>query len=173
LARLGWAALTPIYNDAMARADGWKGGMYTVFRVFKTVWIPLLLVVVVALGAYTIVRIRDTLGANGIASAAEGNSDNTKPFNPKHIAYEITGSGGSVNVDYLDENGQPHRVDAAALPWSFTIVTTLPSMSANVVAQGDRGVNGLRCRVVVDGQVRDDRSADEYQPFIYCLVKSV
>jgi hypothetical protein len=55
----------------------------------------------------------------------------------------------------------------------LTIVTTLPSMSANVVAQGDRGVNGLRCRVVVDGQVRDDRSADEYQPFIYCLVKSV
>ena len=46
-------------------------------------------------------------------------------------------------------------------------------MSANVVAQGDRGVNGLRCRVVVDGQVRDDRKSDEYQPFIYCLVKSV
>ena len=40
-------------------------------------------------------------------------------------------------------------------------------------AQGDPGVSGLRCRVVVDGQVRDDRSTDEYQPFIYCLVKSV
>jgi hypothetical protein len=25
----------------------------------------------------------------------------------------------------------------------------------------------------VDGQVRDDRHSDEYQPFIYCLVKSV
>ena len=157
----------------MAGADGWKGGRRRVFRVFKTVWIPLLLVVVVALGAYAIVRIRDTMGANRTPAAAEGNSDNTKPFNPKHIAYEITGSGGSVNVDYLDEDGQPHRVDNAALPWSFTIVTTLPSMSANVVAQGDRGVNGLRCRVVVDGQVRDDRSSDEYQPFIYCLVKSV
>src|SRR5271168_5103205 len=137
--------------------------MYTVFRVFKKVWMPLLLVVVVALGAYAVVRIRDTIGAHESASADAGNGDDTKPFNPKHIAYEITGSGGSVNVDYLDENGQPHRVDAA----------TLPSMSANVVAQGDRGVNGLRCRVVVDGQVRDDRSAVEYQPFIYCLVKSV
>ncbi|MDT5047729.1 MAG: hypothetical protein QOG75_3603 [Mycobacterium sp.] len=143
------------------------------FRVFRKLWIPLLLVVVVAVGAYAVVRIRDTLGANGAATAAAGNADDTKPFNQKHIAYEITGSGGSVNVDYLDENGQPHRVDAAALPWSFTIVTTLPSMSANIVAQGDPGVNGLRCRVIVDGQVRDDRSADEYQPFIYCLVKSV
>jgi hypothetical protein len=144
-----------------------------VFRVLKKAWIPLLLVVVVALGAYAVVRIRDTLGANGTATAAAGNADDTKPFNLKHIAYEITGSGGSVNLDYLDENGQPHRVDAAALPWSFTIVTTLPSMSANIVAQGDPGVSGLRCRVIVDGQVRDDRRAEEYQPFIYCLVKSV
>ena len=143
------------------------------FRVFRKLWIPLLLVVVVAVGAYAVVRIRDTLGANGTATAAAGNADDTKPFNPKHIAYEILGSGGSVNVDYLDENGQPHRVDAAALPWSFTIVTTLPSMSANIVAQGDPGVSGLRCRVVVDGQVRDDRRTEEYQPFIYCLVKSV
>lgn len=143
------------------------------FRVLKKGWIPLLLVVVVAVGAYAVVRIRDTLGANGTATAAVGNGDDTKPFNPKYIAYEITGSGGSVNLDYLDENGQPHRVDAAPLPWSFTIVTTLPSMSANIVAQGDTGVNGLRCRVIVDGQVRDDRSTDEYQPFIYCLVKSI
>jgi hypothetical protein len=78
-----------------------------------------------------------------------------------------------VDVDYLDENGQPHRIDAAALPWSFTIVTTLPSMSANIVAQGGQTVSGLGCRVTVDGQVRDERSTDEYQPFIYCLVKSV
>jgi hypothetical protein len=78
-----------------------------------------------------------------------------------------------VNVNYLDENGQPHLVDAAPLPWSFTVVTTLPSMSANIVAQGDTDVKALRCRVIVDGQVRDDRRSDEYQPFIYCLVKSV
>jgi hypothetical protein len=143
------------------------------FRVLKRFWIPVLLVVVVALGAYAVVRVRDTLGGNRTASAADGNGGDTKPFNPKHIAYEITGSGGSVNLDYLDENGQPHRVDNAALPWSFTIVTTLPSMSANIIAQGEPGVSGLRCRVTVDGQVRDDRHTDEYQPFIYCLVKSV
>jgi hypothetical protein len=146
---------------------------HRVFRLLRKSWIPLLLVVVVMLGTYAVVRIRDSFGAAGTAAAADGNGGDTKPFNPKHIAYEITGSGGSVNVDYLDENGQPHRVDNAALPWSFTVVTTLPSMSANVIAQGDTGVHGLRCRVVVDGQVRDDRHTDEYQPFIYCLVKSV
>jgi hypothetical protein len=145
-----------------------------VFRVFKKTWMPLLLVVVVALGLYAVVRIRDTLGAHTATASGEGISDDTKPFNPKHITYEITSAaGGTVNLDWLDENGQPHREDAAALPWSHTIITTLPSMSANIVAQGDTSMTGIRCRVIVDGQVRDERSSDEYQPFIYCLVKSV
>ena len=135
---------------------------------------PLLLVVVIALGTYAVVRIRDTFGVTAVTSG-EGNADNTKPFNPKHITYEITGpAGGSVDVDYLDQDGQPHRVDGAPIPWSYTIVTTLPSMSANVVAQGSTtAVDALRCRVIVDGQVRDDRHSDDYQSFIYCLVKSV
>jgi Mycobacterium membrane protein len=135
-----------------------------------------LLIVVITLGAYAVVRIRDTFGANGGVAGGEGNADNTKPFNPKHITYEVTGvgPGGNVDVDYLDENGQPHRVDAAPLPWSFTVVTTLPSMSANIVAQASSAaVDAMRCRVIVDGQVRDDRRSDDYQPFIYCLVKSV
>ena len=144
------------------------------FQILKRVWMPLLLVVVISLGAYAVVRIRDTFGANAAVASGDGNADNTKPFNPKHITYEITGGpGGSVNVDYLDENGQPHRVDAAPIPWSYTVVTTLPSMSANIVAQGSTAVDALRCRVIVDGQVRDDRHSDDYQPFIYCLVKSV
>ena len=107
-------------------------------------------------------------------ASADANADDTKPFNPKHITYEVTSpSGGSVSANYLDENGQPHLVEHAPLPWSYTIVTTLPSMSANIVAQGDTGMRNIRCRVIVDGQVRDDRTINEYDPFIYCLVKSV
>ena len=110
-----------------------------VVRALARVWMPLLIVVVIAVGAYAVVRIRATFGGHPPA-ATGGTVDETKPFNPKQITYEVTGSaGGSVNVDYLDEDGQPHRVDAAPLPWTFTIVTTLPSMSANIVAQG-------RCR---------------------------
>ncbi|MCV7102880.1 MmpS family transport accessory protein [Mycobacterium palustre] len=143
------------------------------FRLLKRAWIPLLLVVVVALGSYVVLRVRDSFGANGGIARGDVNAD-TKPFNPKHITYEITGaSGGTVNANYLDENGQPHLVENAPLPWSYTIVTTLPSMSANIVAQGDTNIRHLRCRVIVDGHVRDDRSIDEYEPFIYCLVKSV
>jgi hypothetical protein len=153
-------------------ADDQKGRRHAVFRVVKKAWIPLLLVVVVALGAYGIVRIRGSAGHQG-PNLAEG-SGITANFNPKHIAYEITGTGGTANLNYLDENGQPHLIENTPLPWSFTIVTTLPSMSANIMAQGDRNTHDLRCRVTVDGEVRDDRaSADAIKPFIYCLVKSV
>jgi len=142
-----------------------------VYAVLKRFWVPLLLTVVVAIGAYAIVRIRDS-GHHTPAVAEQ--SGITANFNPKHITYDITGSGGTVTVNYLDENGQPHLIENAPLPWSFTIVTTLPSMSANIMAQGDRDVSDLKCRVTVDGNVRDDRtSTDTVKPFIYCLVKSV
>jgi Mycobacterium membrane protein len=145
-----------------------------VFRLLKKVWIPLLLVVVIVLGSYVVLRVRAGFGATANASSHDANADDTKPFNPKHITYEITSpSGGSISANYLDENGQPHLVEHAPLPWSYTIVTTLPSMSANIVAQGDTAMRNIRCRVIVDGQVRDDRSINEYEPFIYCLVKSV
>jgi hypothetical protein len=145
-----------------------------VFQLLKKAWMPLLLVVVVALGGYVVLRVRDSFGANGYVSGGDANADDTKPFNPKHITYEVTApSGGTVSVNYLDQDGQPHLVDHAPLPWSYTIVTTLPSMAANIVAQGDKGMQHIRCRVIVDGEVRDDRTIDEYQPFIYCLVKSV
>ena len=141
------------------------------FRLLKKAWIPLLLVVVVALGAYVILRIREPADAG--PNLAEG-SGITENFNPKHITYEITGAGGTATLNYLDENGQPNLIENASLPWSFTIVTTLPSMSANIMAQGERNVSDLGCRVTVDGVVRDERaSTDTIKPFIYCLVKSV
>lgn len=143
------------------------------FGALTKVWLPLLVVVVVAVGVYTVVQVRGTFGVDAAEKSRVAVADDVKPFNPKSITYEITGSGGTANVDYLDENGQPHSVVAAPLPWTHTIVTTLPSMSANVIAQGDNDVSTLRCRVIVDDKVRDDRTTDNYKPFIYCLVKAV
>jgi Mycobacterium membrane protein len=64
-----------------------------VFRLFEK---PLLLVVVIALGAYAVVRIRDLFGTQTYAAVADGNGGDTKPFNPKHIMYEITGEPGGA-----------------------------------------------------------------------------
>lgn len=142
------------------------------FGLLRKSWMPLLLVVVVAVGAFVIGRIRES-AVTATPTAAAG-SVITANFNPKHVTYEVTGFGGMATVNYLDENGQPNLVETTPLPWSHTIVTTLPSMSANILVQGERDVRDLACRVTVDGDVRDDRSSsDSIKPFIYCLVKSV
>lgn len=140
----------------------------------KRLWIPSVLIVVIVVGGSVVIRIRDTFNVDSVARANELNAESLQNFNPKRIVYELTGTeGGSASINYLDENGQPNLVDQAALPWSFTVVTTLPSMSANIVAQASTDTDSLRCRVIVDGRVRDDRGSSEYRPFIYCLVKSV
>ncbi|ORJ62631.1 MmpS family protein [Mycobacterium simiae] len=135
---------------------------------------PMLLVFVIGLGGYVVIRIRDSFNANTSVDSGDPNISSDRALNPKRVSYEVMGTpGGTASIDYLDENAQPHQIDSVQLPWSFTIVTTLPSMSANVIAQASTTVSAVRCRVIVDGQVRDDRMDAGYQPFIYCLVKSV
>jgi len=69
-----------------------------VFRLFKKAWIPLLLVVVVVLGAYVVLRVRDSFGVNANASSGDAHADDTKPFNPKHITYEVTAPSGAASA---------------------------------------------------------------------------
>jgi hypothetical protein len=48
---------------------------------------PLPLVVVIALGGYAVVWIRDLFGANPVAVVGDEKGDGTAPFSPKHITY--------------------------------------------------------------------------------------
>ncbi len=50
---------------------------------------------------------------------------------------------------------------AHLLPWSYTISTTLPAVSANIMAQTDG--NHISCRITVDGVLREHQSADGRQ----------
>ena len=61
-----------------------------------------------------------------------------------------------ADINYLDENAQPKRVDGARLPWSLELVTMLTAVAANVVAQGDSDTIG--CRITVNGVVRQQQS---------------
>ncbi len=74
------------------------------------------------------------------------------------------------SISYLDENAQPQRADFTSLPWSFQVTTTLPSMFANLVAQGDS--NSIRCRITVNGEVREDQSSTGHDAQAFCLVKA-
>jgi hypothetical protein len=96
--------------------------------------------------------------------------EETKPFNPKHLTYEIFGPPGTVaDISYFDVNAEPQRVDAAQLPWSVHMTTNLPAVMGNIVAQGNS--NSIGCRITVDGEVKDERVSHEVNAYVYCVVK--
>jgi hypothetical protein len=91
-------------------------------------------------------------------------------FNPKIVVYDVLGPAGtSARIDYYDADANTHELNAA-LPWSTTISTTLPAISANIMVQGDSDQIGRR--ITVDGTVRDEKSTDGVNAQTFCLVKS-
>ncbi|MDT5348105.1 MAG: hypothetical protein QOH91_1392 [Mycobacterium sp.] len=142
-----------------------------VANAVKKVWIPLVILLVVLVAAFCVTRLRTFFAAPDHHAATSGISDDIKPFNPKHVVYEVYGPPGSVaNINYLDINAQPRRVDNAAVPWTLSVTTTLPSVSVNVVAQSDSDQIG--CRIIVNDVVKDERSANGVNAQTFCIVKS-
>ena len=139
-------------------------------RLVKPAWVPLVLVIVLVLTAFTVWRLHGIFGSNMYCPDV-GNADAIVQFNPKRVLYEIYGPPGTVaDINYLDADAQPQRVDGATLPWSFELVTTPTAVAANVVAQGNSDTIG--CRITVNGEVRQENSVDAYNAQTSCLVKS-
>jgi hypothetical protein len=139
-------------------------------RLMRRIWIPIVMILVVAVGAVTIMRLHGVFGSHGYVSGSSS-ADAIIAFNPKHVLYEVVGPAGRIaTINYLDAEAQPHEIDGAALPWSLTIVTTLTAVVANVVAQGDS--ESLGCRITVNGAVRDERMVESHHAQTSCLVKS-
>ena len=137
--------------------------------VLKRLWIPLVLVVVLAVSGLIVVRLHKIFGSQNL-NAAAGAGIQIVQFNPKILVYDVFGAAGTTaKIDYFDADANTHEVNAA-LPWSTTISTTLPAVSGNIIAQGDSDEIG--CRITVDGVVRDERTRDGHNAQTYCLVKS-
>jgi hypothetical protein len=139
--------------------------------VVKRAWIPLVVVVLVALAGFAVYRLHGVFGAAGAASAAGVPADDIKPFNPKRVTMEVFGPAGSVaDINYLDADAVPQRVDGTRLPWTYSVATTAPAVSVNVVAQGDE--DNIGCRITVNGTIKAQRTVAGTHPQTFCLVKS-
>jgi hypothetical protein len=143
-----------------------------VVGILKRVWIPLLIVVVVAFAGVVVYRMHGLFGSdNEITRPGAGLADDAEPFNPKVVTYEISGMEGAVaTINYLDLDSNPQRVDDAPLPWSITLKTTKPAASATIIAQGDGA--SISCRVLVDDEVREEQTSTGVNAQTSCLVKS-
>jgi hypothetical protein len=141
-----------------------------IIGALKRAWIPLLLLVVLAVSVLIVTRLHKVFGSQDL-NANSGKGIEIVQFNPKVVVYEITGPpGATANINYWDENANTHQVNAAPLPWSTTISTTLPSVSANIMAQTDG--NQISCKITVDGTVREHQDSDGHNAQTFCLVKS-
>jgi Mycobacterium membrane protein len=131
----------------------------------------LVAVVVVAVAAFGVYRLHGIFGSHNNTSTGSGIANDIVPFNPKHITLEVFGNPGTVaTINYLDINVQPQQVLHASLPWSLTMVTTQPGAFSNLVAQGNS--DSLGCRIIVDGEVKDERIVNQVNAYTFCLVKS-
>jgi hypothetical protein len=131
----------------------------------------LVAVVVIGIAGFAIYRLHGIFGSQKNGSANGGISNEIVPFNPKQVVLEVFGAPGAVaTINYLDVNAQPQKVVDAPLPWSFTITTTEPAVVGNVVAQGNGDTLG--CRIIVNGEVKDERTFNKVDAYTFCLDKS-
>ncbi|ORW27474.1 hypothetical protein AWB91_03780 [Mycobacterium paraense] len=129
-----------------------------------------MLLVVLAVSGLVVSRLHKIFGSQDL-NANAGAGIEIVQFNPKVVVYEVSGPPGSVaDINYWDENANTHQVNSAPLPWSTTISTTLPSVSANIMAQTDG--SRISCKITVDGVVREQQASDGHNAQTFCLVKS-
>ena len=138
-------------------------------RLVKRVWIPVVVVVVLAVSGLVVSRLHKIFASQDL-NAAAGAGIEIVQFHPKILVYDVFGAEGTTaKIAYFDADANTHELNVA-LPWSTTISTTLPAVSGNIIVQGDGDEIG--CRITVDGVVRDERHTDGVNPQTYCLVKS-
>lgn len=139
-------------------------------RIVRNAWLPLLIVAVLIVGGFAVTRVKSFFIAEQSAPVAGAKVDDSKPFKPKVVKYEIFGSASHANVNYLDLAAEPKRLDNAPLPWTLVLSTTAPSVFPNISAQSDGDYLG--CRITVDNEIKDERIANGVHALTSCLVKS-
>lgn len=138
-------------------------------RALHLLWIPVVLIVVLAISGTVVSRLHRQFGSQDLNAGAGGGIEIVQ-FNPKIMIYDVYGSpGDTAQISYFDPDANVHTI-TAPLPWSVTLSTLLPTVSANLVARADGDQIG--CRVTVNGIVREEESANGVQAQTYCLVKS-
>jgi len=142
---------------------------FPVGRWLKKLWIPLVLIVVLAISGLVVSRLHKMFASEDL-NANAGAGIEIVQFNPKVLVYDVYGApGDTAEISYFDPDANVHSI-TAALPWSITLSTTLPTVSASLMARAEGQQVG--CRVTVNGTVREEQTADGINAQTYCLVKS-
>jgi hypothetical protein len=141
------------------------------FKLLGRVWIPLVVLIVVAAGALTVSRLHGIFGSDNSIRYGDTRSDTPKPFNPKHMTYEVSGPPGTVaQISYFDGEGDPKFSEGVSLPWRLEFPISTAGSIGSVAAQGD--TNSITCRILVDGVVKSEKTSNQVSAFASCILKA-
>jgi Mycobacterium membrane protein len=132
-------------------------------------WLPAVVLAVIAIVSYGVNTVRQLNAAITNPASASAIPATVVQINPKNVTYEVFGSlGGGGKVTYADLNSVPIEVTLASLPWSHSETTMASSASLSLVAQVDG--DSVGCRILVNGQVRDEESVSHESAAVACTV---
>lgn len=144
-------------------------GRADVIGVVKRVWLPALVVFAIAIGGFAVANLRSVFGSDGAVVTPVG-SDTADKFNPKVVVYEVFGTGATAVINYTDLEGLPQKTGEVPLPWTLRLESTAPSVQPKLLVQGNG--QSIGCRVIVDDEIKDERTAEGVNAATYCLVKA-
>jgi Mycobacterium membrane protein len=138
-------------------------------RRVQALWLPAVILIVVGLVSYGVTKVRQNSDLITHPPTDDSIAATIVEINPKNITYEVFGTlGNGGKVVYADLNSQPVEVKLDALPWSYSLTTMAASVSLSLVTHvaGD----AVGCRILVNGQVRDEQSVNHDSAAAACTV---
>jgi hypothetical protein len=134
-------------------------------------WIPLVVLVVIGAGGFAVSRLHGIFASEKSPSYSDAKSQDSNPFHPTHVTYEVFGPPGTVaDISYFDVNSDSRRIDGVKLPWSLQFTTTSPAVVGDIVAQGNS--DSIGCRIVVNDKVQAERISNEVNAYTFCVKKA-
>jgi hypothetical protein len=138
-------------------------------RIFSKLWLPAVALIVIAIVSYGVNAVRHMSDAITNPPVTSSIPATVVQINPKNVTYEVFGTlGGGGKVTYADLDSQPIEFTLASLPWSHSETTMASSATLSLVAQVDGSSVG--CRIIVNGELRDEHSVSHEGAAVACTV---
>ena len=125
----------------------------------------------VVAGGFTVSRLRTVFGTDNRPSYADTELEEQETYDPKELVYEVFGAPGTqATISYFDTDADPQLVEGVSLPWSSTYELSGAAIVGNLVAQGNG--DNIGCRIIVDGEVKAERTSQGTNAFTFCVMKA-
>lgn len=143
-----------------------------VISMLRRLWIPLVVLAVLAAGGLTVSRLHGIFGSEVTPSYGNAgtNGGAQRAASSQMMRYEVFGPSGTVaQISYFDGEGDVKNARGVPLPWSLDFPITTAASIGSVAAQGDS--DSIGCRITIDGVVKAEKITQQVSAFASCMLK--